>query len=135
MFLVVDIVCPQLSHAAQLTFSPRTSVRSEYTDNLFLSTPGNEESDVITRVSAGATAGIAGPTAFFNISYDPYYAFYKKFDENNGWGHVGDINAQWDMTKFTTFDFTNNFISFGSLSNAVSSNPGARRTIWVSRFT
>jgi hypothetical protein len=97
------------AHSAQLTFIPRFSVQTEYTDNLFL-TPEDEEKDIITTISAGFTAGITDRKGKLEVSYDPAYAFYKEFDENNGWRHLLSLTGRRDFTPFTWLDFSDSFV-------------------------
>jgi hypothetical protein len=97
------------SIAAQATFVPRLSVQGEYTDNLFL-TPTDEEDDFITTTTIGFTAELLGKRGNVALSYDPAYAFYKEFDENNGWRHLASLTGEWNFTKYTSLDFSNNFL-------------------------
>ena len=73
-----------LAHAAQYSFIPRLNVDSYYTDNIFL-TPDNTESDIVTTVIPGFTAGVAGQTAGLDIRFDPGYTVYKDNTDLNYW--------------------------------------------------
>jgi hypothetical protein len=98
------------AQAAQATFAPRLSVTGEYTDNVFLDTPDNEEEDYIVTTSIGFTAGLIGKKGNLSLSYDPAYAWYDEFDENNGWRHVANLLGEWNFTKYTRFNFSDNFL-------------------------
>ena len=56
--------------AAQYNFTPRTSVRETYTDNVFL-TDKNKEDDFITGVYAGGTFQALGKTSGLELISDP----------------------------------------------------------------
>jgi len=97
------------AYTAKFTFIPRFSVQGEYTDNLFL-LPADEKDDYIVTTSVGFTAGVSGKTANATLSYDPSYVWYNEFDENNGWRHLASLFGEWNITKYTRFNFSNNLL-------------------------
>ena len=97
------------AYAVQYTFSPRASITGEFSDNVFLSN-ANEQEDFITTLSAGFTAGIAGQRAGLDISYDPAYALYNEFIENDGWRHFATATGYAELTRRLLFDFRNVFL-------------------------
>jgi hypothetical protein len=109
IFLTVLLLLPAQLFAAQATFTPRASVSGQYTDNLFLE-PEQEESDFITTASVGFTASLIGKRGDINLSYDPAYAFYNDFDENDTWRHAANLNGEWNFTQYTRLDFSNDFL-------------------------
>jgi hypothetical protein len=99
----------QVAFSLQYTFQPRVSASEEYTSNVFLS-PDNEEDDWITIVSAGFTAAALGKTGGLEVSYDPAYAKYYDFDENDGWRHDAKLRIWSDLGKTTRFEVNDSFL-------------------------
>ena len=93
----------------QATFTPRISVGVEYTDNLFL-TEGNKEHEYITTISPGFTAQILGKNSGADISYDPEYAVYNKYDEYDGWRHSVIFSGWSDLSKNTRLEVRDSFL-------------------------
>jgi hypothetical protein len=93
----------------QYTFHPRVSVTQEYTSNVFLSAD-NEEDDYITILSPGFTAAALGKSSGLEISYDPSYAKYYDFHENDTWRHAAELMGWSDLTKSTRFEISNSFL-------------------------
>ena len=105
VFLLIGI---SYATGAQFEFTPRTSVKGEYTDNVFLS--GNRErDDYILTLSAGFTAALVGKTNGIDVSYDPAYQFYDEFDDNDGWTHDARLFAYSELTKRTRLQLVNRF--------------------------
>ncbi len=73
--------------AFQATFLPRMSVSGEYTDNYYLSEDA-EEDEFITVISLGFTTALLWQHSGIEISYDPAYAIYNEFSENDTWRHT-----------------------------------------------
>lgn len=92
--------------AAETTFSPRLTIRGEYTDNLDLSHT-NPQDDFITIVSPGMTLGLRGNTAEVTLSYDPAYVMYRDNDQYNDWRHYGTLNGFWNLSRRTRMSFEN----------------------------
>jgi hypothetical protein len=93
----------------QYTFQPRVSVTQEYTSNVFLSSD-NEEDDWITIGSVGFTAAALGKTGGLEVSYDPSYARYDEFDENDTWRHDAGLRFWSDLGRSTRFEVTDAFL-------------------------
>jgi hypothetical protein len=104
---VLSILTP--ASAYQLNFTPRASTSFEYTDNLFLSQE-NKESEFITVVSAGFTLALLEKNMGLEISYDPAYALYNDFDENDSLRHDARLLAWSDLAKNTRLEFSNRFL-------------------------
>lgn len=94
---------------AYLTFTPRTSTSLEFTDNLFL-TEKNKEDDLITVVSVGFDLGLYESNMGLELAYDPAYAFYSDFDENDSWRHNVRLFAWRDLGKNTRLEFIDRFL-------------------------
>jgi hypothetical protein len=107
LLAVLSILTPVSAY--QLNFTPRASTSLEYTDNLFLSQE-NKESELITVVSAGFTLALLEKNMGLEISYDPSYAFYNDFDENDSWRHNARLLAWSDLAKNTKLEFSNRFL-------------------------
>jgi hypothetical protein len=95
--------------AAQFLFTPRTSAKETYTDNLFL-TKDNKEDDFITEVSAGFTAQLLGRTSGLDLSFDPGYAFYQDHSDKDTWRLPANLNAWVQPSRATRFQFNDDFI-------------------------
>ena len=107
--LIATFPTAALADKVQFQFTPRTSVKGEYTDNVFLSSD-NERDEYIVTVSAGFTAGLVGKTSGIEVSYDPAYEFYEDFDENDGWTHDAQLFVYNDFSQRTRFELTNRFL-------------------------
>jgi hypothetical protein len=92
----------------QATFTPRISVGGEYTDNIFQSDT-NKQDEYITTISPGFTAEVQGKNSGLNISYDPRYAKYDEFDENDGWRHDARFKGWAELSKNTRLDIRDRF--------------------------
>ncbi len=95
--------------SASFTLSPQFSTETSYTDNLFLS-EGNKVEEFITVLSFGLTASIYEKTAGLEFSYNPEYAIYGKYDENNTLRHAAALIAWKDFDKHTRLEFVNRFL-------------------------
>ena len=103
LFLTTSIV-----FGSQATFSPRISVSSEYTDNIFQADT-NKQDEYITAISPGFTAELLGKNSGVNISYDPKYVMYDEFNENDSWRHFARLKGWADISKNTRFEFRDRF--------------------------
>lgn len=97
------------AYGFQATFTPRIAVGEEYTDNYFL-TKGNKTDEFITTISPGFTAQLLGKTSGAEISYDPEYAVYDKYTENNTWRHNAQFSGWAELTKNTRLDIRDSFL-------------------------
>jgi len=95
--------------SAQFLFTPRASVSETYTDNLFL-TEDDKEDDFITDVSAGFTAQLLGRTSGMELAFDPGYAFYQEFSENDTWRLPANLRAWVQPSRASRLEFTDNFL-------------------------
>jgi hypothetical protein len=109
VLLTVAFFHTPMAFCAQLKITPRTSVEGEYTDNVFL-TNNDTEDDFVTTVSAGFTAALLGKTSGLDLSFDPNYEFYNRFNEFNEWGLLSNLSAWTAPWKSTRFELTNRFI-------------------------
>ena len=109
LILLTAFFIPKIAFAAQLIFTPRASVEEEYTDNVFL-THNHTEDDFITTLSAGFTAELLGRTSGLELSFDPGYAFYQDFTDNNTWRLPATFRAWSTPSRSTRFEFTDDFI-------------------------
>jgi opacity protein-like surface antigen len=92
--------------AVETTFSPRLTMRGEYTDNVDR-THDDPQDDFITTVSPGATLGLRGNTAEMTLSYDPAYVMYRDNDQDDGWRHFGTLNGFWSLSRRTRLNIAN----------------------------
>ncbi|HYX05333.1 MAG TPA: outer membrane beta-barrel protein, partial [Bacteroidales bacterium] len=109
--ICIFFLTTSISFGYNLTFTPRLSVKGEYTDNVLLSEKDSAiQDDYITTINPGFTAELIGKKGDATISYDPSYAFYDQFDEFNGWRHSARFNGFYEMTKHTRLDARDNFL-------------------------
>ena len=88
--------------------NPVVSTSTEYTDNLFLSSSEKKE-EFITTVGLGVTASYSEKLGGMEIEYEPTFAIYGKYDENNTLRHDARFSAWKDFDKFTKLEFINRF--------------------------
>jgi len=93
----------------QITFTPRVSVNTDYSDNLFLQSE-NEAYDYITVISPGFTAQAMNRTWNVTLSYDMGYSCYEKFVQYNTLRHNAQLTGGIGFTKHTRLDFKNTFL-------------------------
>jgi hypothetical protein len=106
-FLMIILSVDALS--VELSLTPNFSVTGTYTDNLFLSS-NNKEDDFITVLSPGVSLEIIGINSGIDISYNPAYAKYQEFDENDTWRHHAELLAWNDFSRDTRMEFFNLFL-------------------------
>lgn len=109
LLMIAALFHNSMAFSAQFTFTPRSSVAVEYSDNVFL-TKNNTEDDVTTTLSAGFTAELLGKSSGLELSFDPGYVFYKDFTKNDGWRLPANLRAWTDLTRSTLLEFNNYFI-------------------------
>ncbi len=109
VLLIAALFHTPMAFSAQFTFTPRASAEGEYSDNVFL-TNDDTEDDFITTLSAGFTAGLLGRTSGLELSFDPGYAFYQDFTENNSWRLPASLTAWTTPSRSTRFEFRDDFL-------------------------
>ena len=95
--------------AIQATFLPRISLTEEYTDNLYLSAE-DEVDELITIISLGFTTELLWQHSGIELSYDPAYAFYNEFSENNSWRHTALLYGWTDLTRNNRLEIRDAFL-------------------------
>ncbi len=110
-FTLICILLFPFSSAAgfQATFTPRLSITEEYSDNIFLADE-DEDDDFITTISAGFTAGLTGKFSGLNLSYDPSYAFYDEFTENDTLRHSAQLSSWTNISRNTRLELNDSFL-------------------------
>jgi len=107
VLLVIALSCS--SAAAAVTFYPRLSVETSYTDNVDL-LPDNEEHDFITTISPGFDLGLTGQKNEATLSYTPTWAIYSRFSENNELRHNASLAAMQEITRSTRIELSNDYV-------------------------
>ena len=97
------------SAAAAVTFYPRLSVETSYTDNVDL-VPDNEEHDFITTISPGFDLGLTGRKHESTLSYTPSWALYSRFSEYNEMRHNASLAAMQEITRSTRIELSNDYV-------------------------
>lgn len=106
LLIIVSVFVSNIALAAQVNFTPRTSVRETYTDNVNL-TEKDTEDDYITNVSVGGVLSVLGKTGGMNLSFDPSYVWYADNTKDDTWRLPATLNI-WNefsrRTRLTIFD-------------------------------
>ncbi len=95
------------ANAYQVTFHPRVTVTSEYTDNRErasteeIDDQEDEAEDVITTISPGFALAVTGRTQGITLEYDPYYRWYQESQDDNTLGHSADLEIYKQATRNT----------------------------------
>jgi len=93
----------------RLTLTPRISVSTDFTDNLFSATD-NETHDYTTAISPGFTAQLLEKTRGAVLSYDMGYSIYDKFTQFNTFRHNAQLAGWFNFSKHSRLDFRNAFM-------------------------
>lgn len=111
--IITALICFLTFSAAafgfQATFTPRVSVTEQYTSNVFL-TEDDEEDDWLTITSLGFTTQLLGKNSGLDLSYNPSYAYYREFDENNAWRHAARLRSWSQFTKNSRIEIGDDFL-------------------------
>lgn len=78
------VLASAAADAAEWRITPRVSLEETYTSNVRLERKGEEDSDLITRLSPGISVRGTGPSLRVGLDYDPDILFYLTADEQNG---------------------------------------------------
>ncbi len=100
MLFLIILLPISYSAAYQVTFQPRLTLRTEYTDNLEREN-NNEKDDIITTVSPGFTLSAFGQTQGLNLAYDPAYAWYRDNSKYNSPRHTVNLGIWKQATRNT----------------------------------
>ena len=95
--------------AAQYNFTPRTSVRETYTDNVFL-TDKNKEDDFITGVYAGGTFQALGKTSGLELISDPSYQWFANNTSEDFWRVPATLDIWSNISRTTKFEIFDRFL-------------------------
>jgi hypothetical protein len=98
-----------LSFAAQFNFTPRTSVRETYTDNVFL-TDKDTEDDFITSVSVGGLLSVLGKTSGMNLDFEPGYNWFADETSDDYWRVPVTLDIWTNLSRRTTFRIFDRFL-------------------------
>lgn len=109
LFLLLLMIWGRDAWGVQFTFEPRLSVSEEYSDNIFL-TDDNPESDFVTTITPGFTAQVLTRRSGAELAYDPGYAIYADFNENDTWRHAVDFRAWTELSRDTRLEITDRFL-------------------------
>ena len=108
LILCVILLTAAPAFAAKQQFTPTLSITEEYTDNVGLD-QNNTRDDFITRYALGLTFGRIDRTSSLFFSYKPEYVDYMDENENDAWDHNASINATFNISRRTTFMFSDDF--------------------------
>ena len=97
------------ARGVQLTLEPRLTVSEEYSDNIFL-THEDPKGDFLTTVTPGFTAQALTRKSGIELEYDPGYAMYADFNENDTWRHSANLLAWTQFSKDTRLEISDRFL-------------------------
>jgi len=98
------LLCGSFAHGYQATFTPKISIKENYTGNVFF-TNENQKSDFITVVSPGFTLEASERDKGVSISYDAGFSFYSSHAENDTLRHNARLAGWTDLSKVTKLEF------------------------------
>lgn len=111
-YLGVIVLCFLLMTAraaATIQFTPGLTISSTFTDNASL-TPEDEEYDYITTLNPGVDLSMYERNSALTISYNPTYASYTRFPENNILRHSAAVGAWGKITDNTRIELGNRYL-------------------------
>lgn len=103
---LVVLYCNPTVTNAEIRITPRISTGVEYTDNVFL-TPVDEEYDVITFVSPAFDLSLTGRNSALEITYEPAYTSYQRFQERTYWRQFLTMDAFAEVSRGTRLELAN----------------------------
>ena len=106
--LVFFLICTH-AFGYTVTFEPRITVSEAFTDNVFLNAQ-DPQSDFITTVTPGFTAQLYARHGGAELSYDPGYAFYAEYNENNNWRDNATFRAWAELAEGSLLEISDNFL-------------------------
>ena len=109
VILLLIFLISASSFAAQYNFTPRTSVRETYTDNVFL-TDKNKEDDFITGVYAGGTFQALGKTSGLELISDPSYQWFANNTSEDFWRVPATLDIWSNISRTTKFEIFDRFL-------------------------
>ena len=95
------------TNAYQVTFQPRVSLTTEFTDNRErlsedeLEEDEDEEKDIITTLSPGFQISAIGKSQGLTLDYAPFYRWYQENQDDNTLGHNGNLAIYNQITRNT----------------------------------
>ena len=92
-----------------VTFEPRITVSSGYTDNVFLNAQ-DPQSDFITTFTPGFTTQLLSRHMGAELSYDPGYAVYADFNEKNNWRDSANLRAWAELSEDSMLEISDTFL-------------------------
>jgi hypothetical protein len=89
---------------------PSFSISETYTNNLYFDDDANREHDYITLISPGIIAGIEFKSLGLELSYNPAYSNYARFDGNNSMRQDAEFIGWAGISRTTRLNFTNHYV-------------------------
>jgi putative beta-barrel porin BBP2 len=89
---------------------PSLSISETYTNNLYFDDDENREHDYITVISPGIMAGIEFKSLGLELSYNPEYSNYNRFDGNNSMRQDAEFIGWAAITKNTRLNLSDNYV-------------------------
>ena len=100
-------VCPATAYIG--TFTPRLTLGTEYTDNVFQEKE-NKEDDFIYSISPGFSFQLTGKRSDASLTHSPAYRLYSDHRERSFWRHSALLSGKTGLYKNTTLNFQDSFL-------------------------
>ncbi|MEO6423347.1 MAG: TIGR03016 family PEP-CTERM system-associated outer membrane protein [Candidatus Nitrotoga sp.] len=107
--ILILLILPTYSIAADWKVTPRLNLLETYTDNVTLATKGNEKSDFITQINPGISLIGTGARLKVNVNYTMQNLFYA--NESNRNRTVHQLRASENAELIKDFFFLDSFAS------------------------
>lgn len=90
-------------HSAEWKVTPRLAVKETYTDNVGLSSPGNEQSEFITQINPGISLSGTGARARMQLDYTLQNLLYARDSKRNANNHQLGANGNAELVEKALF--------------------------------
>jgi uncharacterized protein (PEP-CTERM system associated) len=97
--IVILLMCPTYSAAADWKITPNLNLLETYTDNVTLAERGNEKSDFITQINPGISLSGTGARLKVNVSYTMQNLFYANESDQNTTFHQLSARENAELIK------------------------------------
>jgi hypothetical protein len=95
---------------AVVTVKPSLSSGITYTDNRDLDPEDEEEEDYVVTVSPAIDIDVTGRLSNVSFTYNPTYASYVRFPEDNTLRHSANLSASRQMSRTTDLELSNQYL-------------------------
>jgi hypothetical protein len=107
--IAVSVLLVSMAHGSVLTFTPKLSLETSYTDNASL-TENDTASDFVTTISPSATMELTQQHMGIGLFYDFQHEIYWDNTENNSSRHSAGLTGWADLSKRTHLTLGQRFL-------------------------